>query len=41
MNGGPADLELDVDNNKATITLREDLKWSDGVDVTAEDVIFL
>lgn len=40
VNGGPADLELDVDNNKATITLREDLKWSDGVDVTAEDVIF-
>lgn len=41
IDGGPADLDLDVENNKATITLRDELKWSDGVDVTAEDVIFL
>ena len=40
IDGGPADLDLDVENNKATITLRDELKWSDGVDVTAEDVIF-
>lgn len=40
VNGGPADLELDEDNNTATITLRDDLKWSDGQEVTADDVIF-
>jgi peptide/nickel transport system substrate-binding protein len=40
VDGGPANLDLDLDNNKATITLRDDLKWSDGEEVTAEDVIF-
>lgn len=40
VDGGPADLKLDEENNTATITLRDDLKWSDGKDVTADDVIF-
>lgn len=40
VDGGAADLELDEDNNTATITLRDNLKWSDGEDVTADDVIF-
>ncbi|WP_430611867.1 ABC transporter substrate-binding protein [Enterococcus sp. DIV0876] len=40
VDGGPADLVLDEENKTATITLRDELKWSDGVDVTAEDVIF-
>ncbi|MGG5342752.1 oligopeptide ABC transporter substrate-binding protein [Enterococcus sp. AZ192] len=38
--GGPADFEIDVDNKKARIILREDLKWSDGQAVTTDDVIF-
>ncbi|MFV0560697.1 MAG: oligopeptide ABC transporter substrate-binding protein [Enterococcus sp.] len=40
VDGGPADLDLDEDKNTATITLRDNLKWSDGVDVTADDLIF-
>jgi len=40
IDGGPADLEIDVDGKKAIIKLREDLKWSDGKAVTTEDVIF-
>jgi len=40
VDGGPADLVLDLDNNKATITLRDELKWADGEDVTADDLIF-
>ncbi|MBW5471986.1 oligopeptide ABC transporter substrate-binding protein [Enterococcus gallinarum] len=40
VDGGPADLELDQENKIATITLRDNLKWSDGEEVTAEDVIF-
>ena len=40
IDGGAADLDLDIENNIATITLRDDLKWSDGEEVTAEDVIF-
>lgn len=40
VDGGAANLELDEDNNTATITLRDNLKWSDGEDVTADDVIF-
>lgn len=40
VDGGAANLELDPDNNTATVTLRDNLKWSDGEDVTAEDVIF-
>ena len=40
VDGGAANLKLDEDNNTATITLRDNLKWSDGEDVTADDVIF-
>ncbi|MGX7130887.1 oligopeptide ABC transporter substrate-binding protein [Enterococcus songbeiensis] len=40
VDGGAANLKLDQDNNTATITLRDNLKWSDGEDVTADDVIF-
>ncbi|WP_461198730.1 oligopeptide ABC transporter substrate-binding protein [Enterococcus sp. N249-2] len=40
VDGGAANLEIDQDNNTATITLRDNLKWSDGEDVTADDVIF-
>lgn len=40
VDGGPADLKLDEDANTATIKLRDNLKWSDGKDVTADDVIF-
>lgn len=38
--GGMADIEFDRENKKAIITLREDLKWSDGEPLTSEDVIF-
>lgn len=38
--GGPADLKLDIDAKTATITIRKDLKWSDGQEVVADDVIF-
>ncbi|MEI5994191.1 oligopeptide ABC transporter substrate-binding protein [Candidatus Enterococcus mansonii] len=37
---GAAKLAIDVDNNKATITLKKDVKWSDGEPVTADDVIY-
>lgn len=37
---GKATLVLDQENNKATITLKEGLKWSDGEPLTAEDVIY-
>lgn len=40
VDGGAANLELDLDNKTATVTLRDNLTWSDGVDVTADDVIF-
>lgn len=40
VDGGPADLKLDEEANTATITLRDNLKFSDGKDVTADDVIF-
>ncbi|RDC48693.1 oligopeptide ABC transporter substrate-binding protein, partial [Acinetobacter sp. RIT592] len=39
-NDGAASLELDEDAKTATITLKDNVKWSDGVDVTADDVIF-
>ncbi len=39
-NDGAASLELDEDTKKATITVKDNVKWSDGVDVTADDVIF-
>lgn len=38
--GGAANLKLDKDAKTATITLRDDLKWSDGKPVTADDIIF-
>ncbi|OTN88974.1 hypothetical protein A5819_001466 [Enterococcus sp. 7E2_DIV0204] len=37
---GVAKLDLDVDNKKATITLKKDVKWSDGEPVTADDLIY-
>ncbi|MFV0557097.1 MAG: oligopeptide ABC transporter substrate-binding protein [Enterococcus sp.] len=38
--GGIANLEIDQDEKTATITLRDNVKWSDGEDLTADDVIF-
>lgn len=38
--GGAADVKLDTDKKTATITLRDDLKWSDGQPVTAKDYEF-
>jgi peptide/nickel transport system substrate-binding protein len=40
VNGGAADFEIDLENKKAKIILRKDLKWSDGQAVTTDDVIF-
>ena len=40
IDGGAANLDLDLEKNIATITLRAGLKWSDGEPVTAEDIIF-
>lgn len=40
VDGGPADLSIDEDKKVATITLQDKLKWSDGEDVTADDLIF-
>lgn len=37
---GIAKLTVDPDRNKAVITIREGIKWSDGVPLTAEDVIY-
>ncbi|GGC91691.1 oligopeptide ABC transporter substrate-binding protein [Enterococcus wangshanyuanii] len=37
---GAATLDLDVDDKKATITLKDDIKWSDGEPVTADDLIY-
>lgn len=37
---GPAKVEIDEENKTATLTLRDNLKWSDGEPVTADDVIF-
>lgn len=39
-NDGLASLDLNEENNTATIKLRKDLKWSDGEPLTADDVIF-
>ncbi|QCR31574.1 oligopeptide ABC transporter substrate-binding protein [Lysinibacillus sp. SGAir0095] len=36
---GIASLEVDQENNKATVKLREGVKWSDGEPLTVEDVI--
>ncbi|WP_319637098.1 oligopeptide ABC transporter substrate-binding protein [Weissella viridescens] len=35
--GGPADITFDKSAKTATVTLRDDLKWSDGKPVTAKD----
>ncbi|MGX6978435.1 ABC transporter substrate-binding protein [Vagococcus elongatus] len=32
--------EFDTDNNKVIVTLKDDLKWSDGEPLTTDDVIF-
>jgi peptide/nickel transport system substrate-binding protein len=32
--------EWSADNKKLTVTLRDDVKWSDGEDFTADDVVF-
>ncbi|MFC7685653.1 oligopeptide ABC transporter substrate-binding protein [Ureibacillus sp. GCM10028918] len=36
---GIASLEVDQENNKATVKIREGVKWSDGEPLTIEDVI--
>lgn len=40
VDGGAANLKFDKKAKTATITLRDNLKWSDGQPVTADDVIF-
>lgn len=37
---GAAKLDIDVQGKKATITLKKDIKWSDGEPVTADDLIY-
>lgn len=37
---GIAKLDVDGDNNKATITIQHDVKWSDGTPLTADDIIY-
>lgn len=37
---GIATLDIDSEKNTATITLKEGVKWSDGEDLTSEDVIY-
>ncbi|MEK4762583.1 oligopeptide ABC transporter substrate-binding protein [Viridibacillus sp. FSL E2-0187] len=37
---GIASLNVDAENNKATVTIRKDVKWSDGEPLTIDDVIF-
>ncbi|WP_314067785.1 oligopeptide ABC transporter substrate-binding protein [uncultured Vagococcus sp.] len=37
---GLATPDFDVDNKKVTITLKDDLKWSDGEAITTDDIIF-
>lgn len=38
VNGGPADIKVDKNKKTVTITLRKNLKWSNGDPVTAKDV---
>ncbi|KAI3473824.1 hypothetical protein Pfo_030903, partial [Paulownia fortunei] len=40
ISSGPAKLKVDKDAKTVTITLRDNLKWSDGKAVTAKDVEF-
>ncbi|WP_336045843.1 oligopeptide ABC transporter substrate-binding protein [Solibacillus ferritrahens] len=37
---GIAKLDVDADNNKVTVTIQHDVKWSDGTPLTADDVIY-
>lgn len=37
---GIASLDVDADNNKATIKFREGVKWSDGESLTVDDLIY-
>jgi peptide/nickel transport system substrate-binding protein len=39
-NDGIAKLDVDGENNKVTITIQHDVKWSDGEPLTADDIIF-
>lgn len=38
--GTAADIEFDEDNARVTLTVREGVKWHDGEDVTADDIVF-
>ncbi|WP_341322632.1 oligopeptide ABC transporter substrate-binding protein [Solibacillus sp. FSL H8-0523] len=37
---GIAKLDVDADNNKVTVTIQHDVKWSDGTPLTADDIIY-
>ncbi|AWE06615.1 oligopeptide ABC transporter substrate-binding protein [Lysinibacillus sp. 2017] len=37
---GIAKLGVDADNNKVTVTIQQDVKWSDGEPLTADDIIY-
>ncbi|MGE7020507.1 ABC transporter substrate-binding protein [Solibacillus cecembensis] len=37
---GIAKLDVDADNNKVTVTIQHDVKWSDGTTLTADDLIY-
>lgn len=37
---GIAKLDVDAENNKITVTIQHDVKWSDGTPLTADDVIY-
>lgn len=37
---GPAKIDLDIDNKKVTVTLKENIKWSDGEPLTADDLLY-
>lgn len=38
--GTPANIEFDEDNDRVTITIRDGVKWHDGEDMTADDIVF-
>lgn len=40
VDGGAANMKLDQDKKTATVTLRDNVKWSDGQPVTSEDLEF-
>lgn len=37
---GIAKLGVDADNNKVTVTIQQDVQWSDGTPLTADDIIY-